>query len=57
MSENQDYREILRGHQATIADRWYKAIVPLVPGLNAAEARARLAEWTRQAINLLAEPL
>ncbi len=57
MSENQDYREILRGHQATIADRWYKAIVPLVPGLNVAEARARLAEWTQQAINLLAEPL
>lgn len=57
MDENQDYREILCSRQATIADHWYKAIVPLVQGLNAAEARGRLAEWTQQAINLLAEPL
>lgn len=56
MTEKQDYREILRDRQVTIADHWYQAIVPLVPGVNVAEARMRLTEWTQQAITLLAEP-
>lgn len=52
-----DLREILRPRQEAIAGHWYGSIAPLVPALDVAETRARLTEWTQQAINLLAEPL
>lgn len=51
-----DYREILHSRETIIADHWYEAIAPLVPGLNVAEAWRYLAEQARQVINLLAEP-
>jgi signal transduction histidine kinase len=58
MTANQsDCWEILHAHQEAIAGRWYEAIAPLIPALDVAEVRTRLAEWTQQAIDLLAEPL
>ncbi len=57
MTADQDCQEILHRRQESIANRWFEAIAPLAPTLNVAEARAYLAEWTREAVNLLSEPL
>jgi signal transduction histidine kinase len=37
----------------TIVNRWLAAIAPIVPELDAAEAKSHLSAWTQQATNLL----